>query len=124
MDIKKVVIGGIVAVVVIIVGIFAVVGIVNRQNDVAEIMKSGVNITAVPVQVDTKTETRKTGTGNNKRTVRETKYVAVFSYTVDGKTYNVQSQKFNTQSEADNFLNTPQEIRYLEKSPEKNVLLD
>ena len=89
-----------------------------------EIMKSGVSTAATPDRVDKDTTTRTKGTGATKRKVTETDYNAVFTYTVEGKSYTITSKDFSTESAAKSYMDKTDTVRYLAKDPNKARLVD
>ena len=117
----KLILAGVILLAVVAVIAVAAIG-QKAQHD--EIMKNGVNVAATPVQVDTRQDSRTTGTGTHKRTIRETKYSAVFKYAVEGKEYKVNSKEFTTRGPAESLLNKETTVRYLPKDPNKALILE
>jgi hypothetical protein len=109
---------------VIVVAILMVGGVLflsaNQKAETDKILKTGVSVAATPDRVDKDTRTKKSGSSKK----RVTEYNALFNYTVDGKTYSVESRDFRTQSQADAYLKEPKTVKYLKEDPNKSRLID
>jgi hypothetical protein len=115
----KIVIASFAAIILIGVLIFTFTA-TKAQNDA--IMKNGVDTTAVSERVTTERGYRTIGSGDTRKKVREITYKAVFSYTVEGKKYTIESKKFSNKNAAKRFLNEKHIVRYLAEDPNKALI--
>lgn len=106
-----------VVVLVVVLGIVSVIGI-RHHAMVKEVKAHGVDTIATPTQVDSHYHS------GGKRHSSSTDYTADFTYSVNGKVYNIESRHFNIRSSADKYLHSQVHIRYLPKDPNKAILVD
>lgn len=123
---KKIITGIAIALVFVVVGGFIGYSIITEKAETSKIMEIGVNTTANPEGVDKERSSRSSSSSSSssRKKSRDTHYNAVFSYTVEGKNYTIESKNFKNSFDAQDYLEEHNTVRYLEEDPNKARILN
>lgn len=108
------------AIIIVVLLVASLIYSAVSQSKTDDILKNGVATTATPVRVESYGQS-----GMNRSSDTKQKYRAIFSFSINGSTYTVTRDDFDTQSEATSFLNEgAKQVRYLESNPAEARLVE